>query len=55
MTDLEGLIRQYLSEVHEVTEETTHNLALSYAEGVDFLKWLTDSNRGDKEEEPAEK
>jgi hypothetical protein len=45
MTDLDGLIRQYLSEVHEVTEENTQNLSLSYTEGVEFLRWMTNTDR----------
>jgi hypothetical protein len=45
LTNIDGLIREYLSEVHQVTEDNTQNLSLSYAEAVDFLKWLTNTNK----------
>lgn len=50
LTDIDSLIREYLSEVHQVTEENTQNLSLNFAEAVDFLRWLTNIN---KDEEPA--
>jgi hypothetical protein len=51
LTDIDSLIREYLSEVHQVNEENTQNLSLSFAEAVDFLRWLTNTN---KDEEPAQ-
>ena len=41
LTDLEGLMKEYLTQVQNATQEELQSLTMNYSEAVDFLKWLT--------------
>lgn len=43
MTDLDGLLKQYSVEVLGANEEQLENIAFNYSEAVQFLKWLTNT------------